>query len=99
MSNGINNNGKSGNLLWKLLRKHVSAVQMAGFSLASLVGLVIVLLALQFYIDIKPVFASDDSFMRTGLCAPICSMSRCLMNLSTNCLLTGDSTRRMGKCR
>lgn len=64
MSNGINNNGKSGNLLWKLLRKHVSAVQMAGFSLASLVGLVIVLLALQFYIDIKPVFASDDSFMR-----------------------------------
>lgn len=59
-----NDNGISKNLLWKLLRKHVSALQMVGFSLASLVGLVIVLLALQFYNDIKPVFSSDDSFMR-----------------------------------
>ena len=59
-----NDNGISRNLLWKLLRKHVSALQMVGFSLASLVGLVIVLLALQFYNDIKPVFSSDDSFMR-----------------------------------
>ena len=59
-----NDNGISKNLLWKLLRKHVSALQMVGFSLASRVGLVIVLLALQFYNDIKPVFSSDDSVMR-----------------------------------
>lgn len=54
----------SGGIMWKLLRKHVSAAQMAGFALASLVGLVIVLLALQFYNDVKPVVTSDDSFMR-----------------------------------
>lgn len=62
MSN--NDNSVSKKLLWKLLRKHVSVWQMAGFSVASLVGLVIVLLALQFYNDIKPVFSSDDSFIR-----------------------------------
>ena len=62
MSN--NDNSVSKKLLWKLLRKHVSVWQMAGFSVASLVGLVIVLLALQFYNDIKPVFSSADSFIR-----------------------------------
>ena len=43
-----NDNGISKILLWKLLGKHVSALNMVGFSNASLVGLVIVLLALQF---------------------------------------------------
>ena len=52
------------NLLWRLLRKHVSAGQLLGFSVASLIGLVIVLLALQFYSDVKPMLSSDDSFMR-----------------------------------
>lgn len=55
---------KNHNLLWRLLRKNVSAGQMAGFAIASLIGLVIVLLAMQFYIDIKPLFSSEDSFMR-----------------------------------
>lgn len=59
-----NNTTASNRLLWKLLRKHVSAGQMAGFSVASLIGLVIVLLALQFYSDIRPLFSSDDSFMK-----------------------------------
>jgi hypothetical protein len=36
-------------LMWKLLRKHVSAVQLVGFALANLVGLTIVILAIQFY--------------------------------------------------
>ena len=59
-----NNTTASNRLLWKLLRKHVSAGQMTGFSVASLIGLVIVLLALQFYSDIRPLFSSDDSFMK-----------------------------------
>lgn len=57
-------NDKNTDLTWRLLRKNVSAGQMTGFAVASLIGLVIVLLALQFYIDIKPMFSSEDSFMR-----------------------------------
>ena len=34
---------KSKNLMWKLLRKHISAPQLIGFSLANLVGLTIVI--------------------------------------------------------
>lgn len=52
------------NLLWKLLRKHISPVQLIGFSLANLVGLTIVILAVQFYNDVKPVFDDDESFIR-----------------------------------
>ncbi len=58
------NAGNGDKLMWKLLRKHVSATQMAGVAVASLIGLVIVILALQFYSDIKPLFSSEDSFMR-----------------------------------
>lgn len=52
------------NLMWKLLRKHVSKTQLAGFAIANLVGLTIVLLGLQFYEDVRPVFADEDSFIR-----------------------------------
>lgn len=51
-------------ILWKLLRKHVSVAQMAGFAVANMVGLTIVLLGLQFYSDVKPVFDDDDGFLR-----------------------------------
>lgn len=51
------------NIIWKLLRKHVSASQLTGFALANLVGLTIVILAVQFYLDVKPVFADEDSFI------------------------------------
>ena len=44
-------------LLWKLLRRHVSKVQTVGFAIANIVGLTIVLLGLQFYVDVLPVFA------------------------------------------
>lgn len=52
-------------LLWKLLRRHISVGQFAGFSLANLFGMSIVLLAVQFYEDVKPVFTADDSFMHS----------------------------------
>lgn len=55
---------QSGSLLWRLLRQNISAWQLAGFSVASLVGLAIVTVALQFYCDVKPLLTGEDSFMR-----------------------------------
>ena len=50
-------------LMWKLLRKHISKAQLIGFSLANLVGLSIVILAVQFYCDVLPVFNDEESFI------------------------------------
>ena len=51
-------------LVWKLLRRHVSVPQFAGFFFANLCGMVIVLLSVQFYKDILPVFTEGDSFIK-----------------------------------
>ena len=51
-------------LVWKLLRQHISIGQLAGFFLANLFGMMIVLLSVQFYKDIIPVFTEGDSFMK-----------------------------------
>lgn len=51
-------------LVCKLLRQRMSAGQLIGFSLANLVGLSIVLLSLQFYLDVIPFFSRGDSFMK-----------------------------------
>ena len=51
-------------LIWKLLRQHISIGQLAGFFLANLFGMVIVLLSVQFYKDIIPMFTEGDSFMK-----------------------------------
>ena len=52
------------NLMWKLLRKHISVGQFVGFSLANLIGLGIVIVALQFYSDVRPVFDDEDGFLK-----------------------------------
>jgi hypothetical protein len=52
-------------LVWKLLRQHISVPQLAGFFLANLVGMLIVLLGFQFYRDVLPVFTAEDSFMKS----------------------------------
>ncbi len=52
------------NLVWKLLRRHISLPQLAGFFFANLLGMLIVLLSLQFYRDVKPVFSEEDGFIR-----------------------------------
>ncbi len=54
------------NLVWKLLRQHISIPQFAGFFFANLVGVMIVLFGFQFYRDVLPVFTSDDSFMKNN---------------------------------
>src|SRR5574344_462132 len=51
-------------LMWRLLRKHISAGQLIGFAVANLIGLTIVILAVQFYQDVRPVFEDDESFIR-----------------------------------
>ena len=43
-------------LVWKLLRQHISIPQFAGFAFANLFGMLIVLFGFQFYKDVLPVF-------------------------------------------
>lgn len=54
-----------GNLIWKLLRQHVSIPQLAGFFLANLVGMTIILLGCQFYHDISPIFMTEDGLLKS----------------------------------
>jgi len=51
------------NLVWKLLRQHISVPQFVGFFFANLFGMLIVLLGYQFYRDVLPIFTQQDSFM------------------------------------
>lgn len=51
-------------LVWKLLRQHISIAQLAGFFFANLFGMFIVLLGLQFYTDVKPLFSQEDGFLK-----------------------------------
>ena len=52
------------NLLWKLLREHVSVTQLVGFFVANLLGILIILFGLQFYADILPLFQGKDAFFK-----------------------------------
>lgn len=51
-------------LVWKLLRQHISVPQFAGFFFANLVGMVIILLGIQFYNDTQAIYNGEDSFMK-----------------------------------
>jgi hypothetical protein len=51
-------------LIWKLLRQHISLSQLTGFFMANLTGMVIVLLSVQLYHDVLPLFSGDDSLMK-----------------------------------
>ena len=50
------------NLVWRLLRRHISPLQLCGFFLANLFGMWIVMLGVQFYRDVVPLFGAEDSF-------------------------------------
>ena len=54
-------------LVWKLLRQHISVGQLAGFFLANLFGMMIVLLSVQFYRDVLPDFYGRGQFHEEGL--------------------------------
>lgn len=51
-------------VLWKLLRKNISAPQIIGFSIANLLGLIVMLLGAQFFFDTQSIFSGGDSFIK-----------------------------------
>lgn len=51
-------------MIWKLLKQHINPSQLLGFALANVCGMVIVLLAVQFYRDVLPAFTQGDSFLK-----------------------------------
>ncbi len=51
-------------LVHKLLKENLSIGQLIGYALSSLLGLSIVLLGIQFFIDASPVFSSNESFLK-----------------------------------
>lgn len=50
-------------MVWKLLRKNISAGQTIGYSVASLIGLAIVISAVKFHDDVSSAFNDRDSFI------------------------------------
>lgn len=50
-------------LVWRLLRRNISLPQLIGYTLANLVGLAIVLSALQFYRDVRSIWNAEDSLI------------------------------------
>ena len=52
-------------LLSKLLCKNVSSMQLGGSAIANLIGLIIVGIALQFYLDLRPIFNDEESFVKS----------------------------------
>lgn len=51
-------------LVWKLLKQNISKGQLAGFFIANIIGLTIVLLGIQFYFDINPLFSGSDTVLK-----------------------------------
>lgn len=71
------------NLLWKLLRRHVSLSQLGGFFLANLIGLVIILAGIQFYVDVLPLFRGNNAFFKKDyliLSKPVSTLGSLLGN-------------------
>ena len=58
-----NKDNKHGDMVWRLLRCNISAGQLAGYAVATLVGLAIVSVALQFYRDVTSIW--HDSGVQT----------------------------------
>ncbi|MCM1378338.1 MAG: hypothetical protein NC097_01865 [Clostridium sp.] len=54
----------SANLITRLLRRNLSGTQIAGFILSNFIGLAIVIAGLQFYLDVRSLWDSEDSFIR-----------------------------------
>lgn len=52
------------NLVWKLLKAHLSGAQLAGFFIANLTGTVILLLCLQAYSDLQAFYGEDDRVLK-----------------------------------
>lgn len=51
-------------MVWKLLRKNISPVQIAGYAIANLIGLAIIIGAVKFYTDISTTWHDEDSLFK-----------------------------------
>lgn len=49
--------------VWQLLRRNISKAQLIGYSVANLIGLCIVISAIQLYHDVSAVWNDEDSFI------------------------------------
>lgn len=52
-------------LIDKLLNRNTSKARIAGFVLSNFIGLAIIVGGLQFYLDARQIWSSDDSFVKT----------------------------------
>ena len=51
-------------LIWKVLREHISISQLAGFVLANIIGLSIIVIGLQLFVDLQPILTDKGGFMK-----------------------------------
>ena len=54
---------KSLNLIWKLLRKHISIFELAAFFIANLIGMTVILGGVQIYSDLRPVMTGESALI------------------------------------
>ena len=47
-------------LIWKLLRKHISILELTVFFIANLIGMAVILAGVQIYSDLKPMLTGED---------------------------------------
>lgn len=50
-------------LIWKLLRKHISILELLIFFVANLIGMTVILAGVQIYSDIKPLLSGEKSLI------------------------------------
>ncbi|WP_321332789.1 ABC transporter permease [uncultured Bacteroides sp.] len=84
-------------LLWKLLRQHISPGQLSGFFLANLFGMIIVLLSVQFYADVIPVFTQGDTFMKKEYIIVTKKMSTIGSLAGKNNAFSNDDIKSLGQ--
>lgn len=76
-------------LILKLLRKHISAGQLASFAIANTVGAFIVLAGIQIFLDINPIFNSPQGLVQDSYLV-ISKEVSLLSNLSGKSLIFSD---------
>lgn len=54
---------KSLNLIWKLLRKHISIFELTVFFIANLIGMTVILGGVQLYSDLKPIMTGENALI------------------------------------
>ena len=50
-------------LIWKLLRKHISILELAAFFVANLIGMAVILAGVQIYSDLSPMLTGEESLI------------------------------------